>query len=147
MREKRWKVPGRPLATDPSAASASPSEPAFISPHPGAPAYYGFPILNDVAVDGFAFGKITDFELESCNEGDAFVVAPDNSRGGLVWEVSTKPRFREVCPPDPKRWGVWDVSFPHEMTSRENVRRNLKAVLPELRKRWEEWRQTQKASS
>jgi hypothetical protein len=27
------------------------------------------------------------------------------------------------------------------MTSRENIRKNLESILPELKKRWEEWRQ------
>lgn len=141
MRKKREKLRGRPLAIDLSAASSSQSEPAFISPPPGAPAYHGFPVLSDVTAEGFTLGKITDFELESCSEGDAFVVAPDGGRAGLVWEISDKPRFREVCPPDSKRWGVWEVTFPHAMTSREDALRNLKSVLPELKKRWETWRQ------
>jgi hypothetical protein len=60
---------GRPLAIDAMAQSASPTEPAFISPPAGAPAYHGFVVLNDVSADGFTFGKITDFEAEPCDEG------------------------------------------------------------------------------
>lgn len=134
---------GRRVAVDPAAPSASPTEPAFIAPPAGAPVYYGFQVLPDVVVEGFTYGKITDFELEHCNEGDAFVVAPDNSRAGLVWEVSDNSYFREVCAPEVDRWGVWDVSFPHPMTSRENARKNLEWILPELKKRWEEWRRPQ----
>jgi hypothetical protein len=91
-------------------------------------------------VGGFIFGKITDFEIETCGEGDAFVVAPDNSRAGLVWEISDKPYFQEISAPEAARWGVWGVNFPNAMTSRENVRKNLESILPELKKRWEEWR-------
>jgi hypothetical protein len=91
-------------------------------------------------VGGFTFGKITDFEIESCNEGDAFVIAPDNSRAGLVWEISDKPRFQEILAPEAERWGVWGVTFPNAMTSHENVRKNLESIVPELTKRWEEWR-------
>jgi hypothetical protein len=134
---------GRPLAADPLAQSASQTESAFIARPQGAPVYHGFPILNDVVVDGFTFGKITDFESETCNEGDAFVIAPDNSRAGLVWEVSEDPYFQEVCPADSSRWGVWAVSFPHTMTSHENARRNLDHILPELKKRWQAWRGAQ----
>jgi hypothetical protein len=130
---------GQPLAVDRSAASASQIEPGFIARPPGAPAYHGFQILTDVTADGFTFGKITDFEAAPSNYGDAFVIAPDNSRAGLVWEVSDKTYFREVCPLEPDRWGVWVVSFPHAMHSRNNVRRNLESILPELKKRWEEW--------
>ena len=58
----------------------------------------GFVVLDDVSVDGFTLGKITDFEVEPCMEGDAFVIAPDGSRAGLVWEVCDPPYFRESCP-------------------------------------------------
>jgi len=130
---------GHSIALDRLAKSASSTEPAFIASPEGAPVYYGFQILSDVVVDGFTFGKISDFDAEPCTEGDAFVVAPDNSRAGLVWEVSEDSYFQEVCSTDPDRWGVWAVSFPHKMTSHENVRRNLEHILPELKKRWQDW--------
>ncbi len=132
---------GLPLAIDRDAVSGSPTEPPFVAPPAGAPVYHGFEILRNVSVDGFVFGKITDFEAEASNYGDAFVVAPDNSRAGLVWEVSDKSYFREVCPLEPNRWGVWGVSFPYPMSSREDVRKNLESILPELKKCWEGWRQ------
>lgn len=140
---KKPEPRGRPLAVDPSAVSASQTEPAFIAPPAGAPVYHGFQILRGVVVEGFTFGKITDFEAVPCKEGDAFVVAPDNSRAGLVWEISDKSYFQEICAPDAERWGVWGVSFPHSMTSHENVRKNLESILPELKERWKEWRRVQ----
>lgn len=79
---------GKPLAVDHNATSASPTEPAFIAPPKGAPVYYGFAVLEDVPADGFTFGAITDFETEPADTGDAFSIAPDGSRAGLVWEVS-----------------------------------------------------------
>jgi len=139
--EKKFPPPvGHPLAVDATAESASQTEPAFIARPAGAAAYHGFQVLSDVAVDGFVFGKITDFEIEPCECGDAFVIAPDNSRAGLVWEVSDKHFFREVCRLDGNRWGVWSVSFPLHMTSHDNVKKNLESILPELKARWEEWR-------
>lgn len=134
---------GHKVAVDPLAQSASRNEPAFIARPEGAPVYHGFPILSDVVVDGFTFGKITDFESEPCPDGDAFVIAPDNSRAGLVWEVCEDSYFQEVCAADSGRWGVWAVSFPHAMTSRENVRKNLEHVIPQLRERWQKWREAQ----
>jgi hypothetical protein len=130
---------GHPLAIDSSAASATPAEPGFLARPAGTPVYHGFQVLNDVTIDGFTFGKITDFESEPCFEGDAFVIAPDNSRAGLVWKVSDGPNFHEVCPVEPERSGVWGVSFPNAMTSHENVYKNLESIRPELRKRWEAW--------
>lgn len=133
---------GRPLAVDPAAVSASPDVPAFLARPEGAPIYYGFPILHDVSVEGFVFGMITNFEQEPCEQGDAFVVAPDGSRAGLVWDVSARPYFEEVILPEAGRWGVWAVSFPHPMNSRENARRNLAAILPELKQKWMAWTKT-----
>jgi hypothetical protein len=131
---------GRPLAIDATAQSASPTEPAFIARPEGAPVYHGFVVLDDVTVDGFTLGKITDFEAEPCDEGDAFVIAPDGGRAGLVWEVYDPPYFQEVSPIETGRWGVWGVGFRLPMDSRENARRNLESILPELRLRWAEWK-------
>jgi len=138
--QKRLDSLGHPIALDPLAKSASQTEPAFVARPEGAPVYHGFQVLSDVVVEGFTFGKISDFDAEPCTEGDAFVIAPDNSRAGLVWEVSENTYFQEVCPADSSRWGVWGVSFPHAMTNHENARKNLEHVLPELKKRWHEWR-------
>jgi len=132
---------GKPVAIDHNAVSGSSTEPAFVAPPKGAPVYHGFVVLEDVSVEGFTFGAITDFEAEPCDAGDAFVVAPDGSRAGLVWEVSTTKYFDEVRPFERDRWGVWAVSFPHPMDNRASARKNLLAVLPELKVRWEDWKQ------
>lgn len=131
---------GQPLAIDPNAISVSPDKPAFLAPPNDAPVYHGFQVLDDVSVEGFTLGKITDFEAQASDYGDAFVIAPDGSRGGLVWEGSDAFTFQEVCAPDPERWGVWAVSFPYPMTTRENARRNLESIAPRLKQAWETWR-------
>jgi hypothetical protein len=102
--------------------------------------YHGFVVLDDVSADGFTLGKITDCESERCETGDAFVIAPDGSRAGLVWETYDPPYFQEVSPIETGRWGVWGVGFRLPMNSRENARRNLESVLPELKLRWAEWK-------
>jgi hypothetical protein len=135
------KPRGRPIAFEPKATSASASESAFIARPAGEPVYYGFQVLDDVVVQGFTLGKITDFEAEPCQEGDAFVVAPDNSRAGLVWEVVDSVSVSQVSPLEADRWGVWAVSFPHPMNSHENARRNLEIILPTLKEKWNEWRE------
>ena len=132
---------GRPVAVDRNALSADPTQPAFVTPPKGSPAYYGFRVLDDVRADGFTLGAITDFEVEECSEGDAFVVAPDGSRAGLVWEVTESQYFQEVIPIEENRWGVWAVSFRWPMTTRENARANLASIIPELSGRWAEWKQ------
>jgi hypothetical protein len=92
------KNQGKPVAIDPNAISASPTEPAFVAPPKGAPVYHGFVVLKDVSAEGFTFGAITDFEAEPCDAGDAFVVAPDGSRAGLVWEVSPRESAGNIMP-------------------------------------------------
>lgn len=138
---KNSELKRQPLAVDQKAESASLTEPAFVARPAGAPVYHGFKVLEDVVVDGFTFGAITDFEAERCDQGDAFVIAPDGSRAGLVWQVSAQKRVEEILPLDQDRWGVWAVDFPYSMTSRENARKNLAEVLPDLKLRWEEWKQ------
>jgi hypothetical protein len=109
------KDKGQSIATDPKAISAEPGVPAFVARPSGAPVYYGFPVLDDIEVDGFKFGVICDFEAEQMEYGDAFIVAPDDSRAGLVWEVFDEPYFREVIGLEDSRWGVWAVSFQYPM--------------------------------
>ncbi len=129
----------RPLATDPDAESAEPGLPAFVARPAGAPVYHGFPVL-DVEVDGFRLGMITDFLAQPTDAGDAFVVAPDGSRAGLVWETGADPYLREVLPPDERRWGVWAVGQPLPMTTLDEAREYLAAIVPSLRRRWTEWK-------
>jgi len=136
---KDGEIRGQPIAMDPKAISTSPTNPPFVAPPPESPAYYGFQVLNDVTIDGFTLGKIPDFEAEHCDYGDAFVIAPDDSRAGLVWEVVETRYFKQVLTPEPSRWGVWAVSFQHDMRNHEDAMRNLKAILPELREKWIEW--------
>jgi hypothetical protein len=135
-------VPWIASATDPEAESADPDQPAFLARPAGAPVYRGFPILDDVEVDGFRLGMISDWETEPSEYGDAFLVAPDNSRCGLIWEVTDAPYVtpESRVPEDETRWGVWNVGFPNPMNSRENARRNISCVLDDLRPKWERWR-------
>ena len=132
---------GRALHLDPNATSADPKMPGFLARPEGAPLYHGFPILESSAVDGFQLGMITDFMKEPSTAGDAFVVAPDNSRAGLVWESEVaEPYFREVHAPEADRWGVWAVGLAVPLRSEEDAREYLRALVVELRPRWEAWR-------
>ena len=54
------KPRGRPLRIDTSAESAADGVPAFLSRPPDTAVYYGFPVLDDVEVDGLRLGMITD---------------------------------------------------------------------------------------
>lgn len=80
------RIKGLPLRLDPGATSASDDLPAFLARPDDAPVYHGFPIIESSLSDGFRLGMITDFVSQPTDYGDAFVVAPDNTRAGLVWE-------------------------------------------------------------
>ncbi len=83
---------------------------------------------------------ITDWDTHPSSEGDAFVVAPDGSRAGLVWEIGGQTAVESISAPEPGRWGVWAVTFTVPMRTREDARRNLAAIVPLLRPYWERWR-------
>ena len=80
---------------------------------------------------------ITDFLCEPALGGDAYVVAPDGSRAGLVWQSGSAPYFEEVLAPDEGRWGVWAAGLPLPLTTEDEARSYLAALLPQLRIRWE----------
>jgi len=119
---------GRPLATDEQAESADPSLPAFLARPAGAPVYHGFPVIDGAEAGGFRLGMITDFLSEPATDGDAYVIAPDGSRAGLVWQSGCAPYFEEVIAPQQSRWGVWAVGLPLPMTTRAEARDYLAAL-------------------
>jgi hypothetical protein len=95
-----------------------------------------FVVLDDVEVDGFTLGKISDFEAEAMDYGDAFVIGLDGRRAGLVWAIG-EVRVEPILAPDSQRWGVWAVWLPHPMRTRDDARRNLAALMPLLKPHWE----------
>jgi hypothetical protein len=132
---------GLPLALDPLAQSADSKLPAFLARPAGVPVYHGFPILDGLVVDGFRLGIISDSMAHPAQWGDAFIVAPDNSRAGVVWEIGKEsPRFEVTRPPENDRWGVYSVWTQHGPTSPEDARRFLAEVVAMLRPIWESTR-------
>jgi hypothetical protein len=141
VEEEQTPHRGRPLKLDPTAVAADPSVPAFLAPPSGTPVYYGFPIVDGAESEGFQFGMITDFLEKPDSDGDAYVIAPDGSRAGLIWESEVKkPYFNEVIAPEVDRWGVWAVGLSLPLRTAEDARRYLVALVPDLRRKWEEWR-------
>jgi hypothetical protein len=110
------KDEGLPLALDANAESTDPALPAFMARPEGAPAYHGFPVLSDVVVGGFTLGLISDSLSGPSEWGDAFVIAPDGRRAGLVWETGREPYFKTLIPAEPGRWGVFGVGTDHAPT-------------------------------
>ena len=127
----------RPLKLDASAASASPELPAFLARPKGAPVYHGFPIVPETMTDGWCFGAITEFaNADGCDSGDAFVIAPDGSRAGLVWEVGEGQPV-EILKADDSRWGVYAIYFPRAIHTTDDLVGCFRAVLPQLQKIYE----------
>jgi len=130
------KDEGLPLAVDANAQSSDPALPAFLARPEGAPVYHGFPVLSDVAVDGFTLGLISDSLSSASGWGDAFVIAPDGRRAGLVWKAGGARYFNTLSAAEPGRWGVFAVGTEHAPTSTWEARLFLEELLPRLREAW-----------
>jgi len=131
MREREFE--GQSVRVDPSAESADPSLPPFISTPEGAPVYHGFPLLANSEKEGFSFGVITEPNgTTPATWGDAFVVAPDGSRAGVVWQAEGEPML-VLCKPSPGRWGVYAFRFQHPVLNERDLIQNLHEVLPQLK--------------
>jgi hypothetical protein len=128
---------GRKILTDPAAESANVDQPAFIAKPEGAPVYHGFLVVEESETDGWRYGAITEFI--GAEYGDGFVIAPDGSRAGLVWEVGDG-KFQTVMEPEKHRWGVYAVWFPKEMKNVTDLVSNFQYVLPLLKRKFEEIR-------
>jgi hypothetical protein len=132
------KRDSHPLRVDSDAKSTSPDAPAFVAKPPGALVYHGFPVVPETETDGWYYGAITEFlEPDGCKEGDAYVVAPDGTRAGLVWEVGYEG-FDEVCAPSPDRWGVYAVGFARPVKTIDDLIFNFIEILPNLKRKHEE---------
>jgi hypothetical protein len=135
-------VKGRPIHQDPGAESADAALPPFLARPQGAPVYHGFAVLSDVVVDGFTLGEITPFE--NAEAGDAFVIAPDDSRAGLVWELGADYEVEGTSHDDGSgRWGVFNVVFARAFASHHDFVANLAGITPRLREEWERYRSGQ----
>jgi hypothetical protein len=131
MEEKKRSIEGQVAREDPDAVSARPGLPAFLAPPAGAPAYYGFPLLSQSEKEGFLFGVITS-PRPGATWGDAYVVAPDGSRAGIVW-VTKGPVNEVVLPAEPARWGVYQFQFEPPVDSDADLIQRLHAILPRLK--------------
>ena len=116
-----------------------------MAPPEGAPVYHRFGVIEATCTDGWCFGAITEFEDPAgCEWGDGFIVAPDGSRAGIVWEVGTH-EIEEVLPPNERRWGVWAVGFPMLVRTVDDLVCNFRHVLPALQKKYQEIKRANQA--
>jgi hypothetical protein len=100
----------------------------------------GYP---EATVEGFTLGMFVSYG----DVGDAWVDAPDGSTGTLIWETGTPRYFEEVIAPDPwGRWGTYAVQLPLPLTTDAEAASYLTEILPELRSRWESWKETRQSN-
>ena len=131
-----------PIQQDLSAVSADPCLPAFLARPEGSPIYHGFDIISESETDGWTYGAISGYETsEPETEGDGFVITPDGKRAGIAWATDT-PDFYEILPPNESRWGVYGVRFPKPVRSKQDLIDCFRHVLPLLKKRYKEIRNT-----
>ena len=127
------KLEGRPVRVDEAAVSADESLPAFIARPPGAPVYHGFEQLPHSEKDGFVFGVITKPGGDPpASWGDAFVIAPNGSRAGIVWQVGSGAASLLVEPSE-GRWGVYSFWFADPISTEQQLIDNLHVILPALK--------------
>ena len=123
---------GKKLLLNPAAESADSALPPFIARPAGAPVYHGFAVLPESCTNGWCFGVISDCtDPEGCDWGDAYVVAPDGTRAGIVWQVGEGSTY-EVLPPDANRWGVYGLWFPALIRTTADIVAAFRLRLPEL---------------
>ena len=121
------------LTLDSLAESADPNLPAFLARPEGAPVYHGFPLIEATETEGWYFGAITELVGEGIEYGDGFVQSPDGSRAGLVWQVG-EGQIETVCESSEDRWGVYSVWFRRPIHQIEDLVKNFRDILPELKR-------------
>ena len=120
------------LKMDDTSISTDPELPAFLSKPDDDPVYHGFPLVPETMTDGWCLGVITEYEdPNGCDAGDAYVVAPDGSRAGLVWDVGDG-KLSQICPPDEERWGVYQVWFSKPVRTTDDLVACFREILPQL---------------
>ena len=127
---------GRPIRTDPTAESASDTQPAFVARPAGAAVYHGFAVLESSQTDGWSLGVISDpSNSATADYLDGFVVAPDGSRAGLIWDRGAT-EIAEVLGPSPGRWGVYSIPLPRHVGGEDELIAEFRRVLPALNALW-----------
>jgi hypothetical protein len=108
-------------------------------------AYDPYPLVEGVELDGWRIGLITGSLLEPEGDpiepdfwGDAYVVAPDNQRAGVVWTRGESTSVSDLGGVDPEanRFGVFEFVTLTPPTSRATAASFLAEILPPIREAW-----------
>ncbi|HLH27511.1 MAG TPA: hypothetical protein VKW77_01270 [Acidimicrobiales bacterium] len=95
----------------------------------------------EVEVDGFLLVMFVSYGTH----GEALVRGPDGGIATLIWSSGEPAEFRVLAAPGSEvRWGSYSVQLPLPLTTDGEAAAYLRAILPELRPRWEAWRRSRR---
>lgn len=99
-------------------------------PKPTKPIFQPIP---ETLTDGWLFGSYTRYaDPKGCRDGDGFVIAPDGQRAELDWHIGAD-KLKRTGRADKRIWGVFEIGFPHPVTSKADLVENFRAVLPQIK--------------
>ena len=94
--------------------------------------YESFSLKGEVEIDGWKFCAFMEYVDK--DGGDAYVIAPDGQRAGIVWGGESFPNKAIIEPEDDQdRWGVHSLKFKLPMKNLEDLRKNFESALPYLK--------------
>lgn len=99
--------------------------------------YFEIPVLPGVELEGWRLGLYTNSIDVDATAGDAYLVAPDGRRCGLVWRIAQPSWFVSLIGPNEHRFGTFEVACAHGPTSTHEARRFIAELLPDVRREWE----------
>lgn len=102
--------------------------------------YFGSSVVPGVDVDGWRLGLYTGPDLDSddpVDAGDAYLVAPDGRRCGIVWSIQQPTFFVILLGDQGDRFGVFEVACEHGPTTTPEARLFVRDLLPHVRPLWE----------
>ena len=130
------------IKLDKKAKSLSKKLPAFLAPPKGAKAYHGFPLEDNLSIEGFNYGSITNYlEIDSeegCTSGDGYVEGPDGTRAGIAWEKGDKFSYSKMIGFEKDRWGVYYFKIPFGIKNLKDMKKAFLLMLPILKKYYSE---------
>jgi hypothetical protein len=93
-----------------------------------------FGIIEETRTEGWVFGTVNEYEdPKGCNNGEAFIIAPDGSRADIEWSVGDF-KTQEISEPDSDSWGRYRVAFPKLVRTTADFVECCRAILPDLQR-------------
>ena len=127
------KIKSKILRLDNDTDFATQANSKYHAKPEGVTVYHEFPLVIETMTEVWCLGVITEYiDPDGCSYGDAFVVAPDGSRAGLVWDVGREDVL-EISAPDETRWGVYQVWFSRPIRTTDDLVVCFREALPQLK--------------